>query len=120
MEHRHDRKQRVVFGQAEVVALKHAHGVDELRPVRVDDAFGVAGGARRVAHGRGHPLRQLRPRIAFGFCREQLLVVQHVGQPVVAFGHLRWGAVAHEDDRLDTRNLSDQGLQERKEGLVDK
>ena len=45
VEHRHDRKDRVRLLDGEVVGLKHAHRVDELRAVRVGDALRVAGGA---------------------------------------------------------------------------
>src|SRR3712207_8866342 len=47
VEHRHDRHRDVLDAQAEGVGRHDAHGVQERRAVRVDDALGVAGGADR-------------------------------------------------------------------------
>ena len=82
------------------------HRVQERRPVRVDDALGVAGGAARVAHRRGlvlvpHVELDRRGR------GQQLLVVvdllarrrlvRHLARPVV-----------HDDDVADRVELREQ------------
>ena len=40
---RHDRKDHIRFGEAEGIALKLGEGVEQLRAMRIDDAFRIAG-----------------------------------------------------------------------------
>ncbi len=67
VEHRHDREHAVGGAQAEVVGDAHGQPVQDLRPVRVQDALRVAGRAARVAEAggrRGRPAPGSRTRRA--------------------------------------------------------
>ena len=80
VEHRHHREDRVAAGDPERVRERDAEAVQNGGAVRVGDALGPAGGARRVAHGGGLALLELRPIRGLGSA-EQLLVV---GRPLGA------------------------------------
>ena len=105
VEHRDDRQQDVALDQPGDVGHEQRDGVQHRRAVGVDDALGVAGGARRVAHGRGPvlvvddelPGDRLHRREELGVVDDALVV-----------GDLGVGAVVDDDERPDVRHLVGQ------------
>ena len=114
VEHRHDRHRDVADAQPEGVGRDDAHGVQERRAVRVDDALRVPGGAARVAHRGGQVLvRDVEvDRLGVG---QQRLVVEDPG----VVGDLGVAAVVHDHDVLDRLHRVDQRPQQRQHGAVD-
>ena len=104
VEHRHDRQDRVLLGDAEAhrIAGRDAEAVQDARAVRVEDALRQAGGAARVAHRRGLVLVQLRVAPGGGVGGGEKLLV----------------GVLDDEDVLDRRPLAEL-VEERDEALVD-
>src|SRR3712207_8325135 len=107
VEHRHDRHRDVLDAQAEGVGCHHAHGVQERRAVRVDDALGVAGGAARVAHVGGRVLVRDAELDRLGVGEERLVVED----PRVV-GDLAATAVVHDHDVPDGLHRVDERPQQ--------
>ena len=114
MEHRHHRHDDVVGGEAEGVGHDRHHRVQHVRAVAVEDALGVAGRARRVAHPRrrvlvdGHPVE-----VAVGLGKP-FLVGDDVGQRRVR----QMSRIGEHDDLLQGLQRRRQLLDQRQEGQV--
>ena len=112
VEHRRHRQHAVGALQSPVIAEATDEGVQDRRAVRVDDALGAAGGARRVAH---------RDRIVLVV----RLVVEAVGVGVGEQGfvveeltrHRRAGEREH-DDLLEAMGVGELAVQ-RQQHVVD-
>ena len=117
MEHRDDRQHPVVEVEAGGVAGAHGQRVQPGRPVAVDHALGVAGGATRVAHGGRVTLVDLGPVEGVRLAGDQV-VVQHDLLAGGAEGvEVRRGGVGtgHQDvgDGLELRQLLGEQRDER-------
>ncbi len=88
VEHRGDRQHRVRCGQADHVRLQAHQGVQEVRPVRIDHPFGVAGGAGGVAEAAGGVLVEAAPGAVGGLACDQRLVVLIQGDDPLHRGRL--------------------------------
>ena len=58
---RHHGHDDVARRDAEDIGLQHHQGVQEIRPVRIQDALRIAGGSRRVAQSRSGGFREAAP-----------------------------------------------------------
>ena len=55
--------------QGQSVGSADGHGMEHVRAVRIDDAFGMAGGSGGVTHAAGGVLVELRPVEFLGAAR---------------------------------------------------
>src|SRR5688572_26173633 len=117
VEHRDDREDDIGFAHAQRVGEHRGHGVQHDRPVRVDDAFGIARGAARVHH-RCRLVLVAWSREFDGRCGPQQLVVVVDGRADRRIGSLS-RAVVHHDDVLDGGERRDERPQQRGNRSVD-
>ncbi len=108
--HDHQRAVAVAGVQA---AGRRAHRVGPLGPVAVDDALGVARGARRVTHHGGGVLVQFGPVVPGGLLGQQLVVAQHVTV------QCRRVTVTDHDDVLDLVEVVLDAGQQRDQRVID-
>ena len=94
------------------VGHRRGQAVEDVRPVRVEDALRVAGRPARVAEAGGLALVQLGPVEARLLGGQQLLVAQHVRQRARI-------AVAVHDEVLDVLELVRQRREQRDQRVVD-
>ena len=116
VEHRDDRQQPVALAGAQA-GDQHAHRVQERRPVGVDDALGVAGGAARVTHRRGLVLVVDPELDGVGAGEELLVVVDLLARR--RLGQVAGHAVVHDHDVANRRELVEQRPRQPGERLVD-
>src|ERR1700674_2563020 len=110
MEHGRDGQDGVEMAHAEYFAEATSKGVQHQGTVGIDDAFGMAGRARREAHGRAVVFIDLRiSEIVSGF-REQLLVVQQ------SFGYAP--TTIRNDNHFFERRVGRELLVNRQEHIV--
>ena len=103
VEHRHDRQDDVALAHADGVGQHDGGRVQQRRPVRVDDALRVAGGAARVAHGRGAVLVLDVELDGLG-CVEQRFVADDAGVVGdVALAVVHYDDLFHRLERVDHR-----------------
>ena len=87
------------------------------RPVAVQHALGLAGGARGIAERRCGALVQIRPVIAGGLAGHQLFIAEEIVETGRGFGHM--GPVGHHHHMAQMRQLPLQARHQRHEGRVD-
>src|SRR5579884_897172 len=75
MKHRYYRKHDITFGECWPISQPHCHGVQEDRTVAIEDAFGVAGRARGVAHSGGSVFIKSGPLIGGRLIADEGLIV---------------------------------------------
>jgi hypothetical protein len=74
VEHGHDRKNRIVAAEVQLVWERDGERVQSDRPVRIKDPFGAAGSSRGVAHGRCIVFRQIDLIRLAGRFRQKILI----------------------------------------------
>src|SRR5580704_10277815 len=110
MKHRRDWENRVVMADGKRVRAEFGEGVQNERAVRVEDTFGVARGARRVAHYRAIIFVHRGVMKIVACAGQQLLIVQNACRHAAT--------TVRYDNHFLKRSIFPELLKNRKENII--
>ena len=118
VEHRDHQQQRRAAVDVEGVPRQRQHRVQHRRPMGVQHAFGVSGGAGGVAQRRCAAFVEFGPVVVGGLRGDELVEAQQsLGGDAGQVGHVL--AVGHGDEMLDRLQLGCQRSDQSREGDVE-